>query len=351
MTTYVFDYDVSADEQGTRLDVLVAGLGIEALASRSAAVRLIESGRILVNGQPAAKKRIVLEGDAIHIEVPPRSGEQSFVEPDYSIPLDIRYEDEHIIVLSKQAGLVCHPARGHYTDTLVNALVAHCGLSNLAQVQGEDRPGIVHRLDRDTSGLMLAAKTDLAAARLQDGIRTRNIDRRYITLVHGSIAHDTGMIDAPIARHVTDRTRMAVSDALNAKGAITTFTVLERFEAGRFDDGYTLLECHLFTGRTHQIRVHMAYTHHPCVGDPLYGRAATAKARNRDAALKSEMGLDRQFLHSYRLAFEHPITNEPLSFKDVPSDDLLAVLEELEERSMGRTEYGKEMLATEMDAF
>ena len=130
MTTYVFDYDVSADEQGTRLDVLVAGLGIEALASRSAAVRLIESGRILVNGQPAAKKRIVLEGDAIHIEVPPRSGEQSFVEPDYSIPLDIRYEDEHIIVLSKQAGLVCHPARGHYTDTLVNALVAHCGLSN-----------------------------------------------------------------------------------------------------------------------------------------------------------------------------------------------------------------------------
>ena len=218
MTTYVFDYDVSADEQGMRLDVLVAGLGIEALASRSAAVRLIESGRILVNGQPAAKKRIVLEGDAIHIEVPPRSGEQSFVEPDYSIPLDIRYEDEHIIVLSKQAGLVCHPARGHYTDTLVNALVAHCGLSNLAQVQGEDRPGIVHRLDRDTSGLMLAAKTDLAAARLQDGIRTRNIDRRYITLVHGSIAHDTGMIDAPIARHVTDRTRMAVSDALNAKG-------------------------------------------------------------------------------------------------------------------------------------
>lgn len=342
--TEILDHEVVSSEQGKRLDVLVAGLGIEALASRSAAVRLIESGRILVNGRPATKKRIVLEGDIVHIEIPPRSGESGVISPDYSIPLDIRYEDEHLIVLSKQAGLVCHPARGHYDDTLVNALVAHCGLGNLAQVQGEDRPGIVHRLDRDTSGLMLAAKTDLAAARLQDGIRTRNIDRRYITLVHGSMGHDTGMIDAPIARHVTDRTRMAVSDSPSAKGAITTFSVLERFDAGRFDDGYTLLECHLFTGRTHQIRVHMAYTHHPCVGDPLYGRVATAKARNRDAALKSEMGLERQFLHSYRLSFEHPITGEELSFRDAPAEDLNEVLDELRERSMGRTEYGEEML-------
>jgi 23S rRNA pseudouridine1911/1915/1917 synthase len=344
MMTDIFDHDVTTDEQGARLDVFVAGLGIEQLASRAAAVRLIDSGRILVNGQPTTKKRIVVAGDMVHIEIPPRSAGQGVIVPDYTIPLDIRFEDEHLIVLSKQAGLVCHPARGHYDDTLVNALVAYCGLDNLAQVQGEDRPGIVHRLDRDTSGLMLAAKTDLAAARLQDGIRTRNIDRRYITLVHGSIAHDTGMIDAPIARHVTDRTRMTVSDSLKAKGAITTFTVLERFEAGRFDDGYTLLECHLFTGRTHQIRVHMAYTQHPVVGDPLYGRAATAKPRNRDAALKSEMGLDRQFLHSWRLQFEHPITDEELSFVDMPSEDLMTILDGLADRSAGRTEYGREVL-------
>lgn len=341
--TDVFEHAVSADEQGARLDAFVAGLGIDELASRSAAVRLIESGRIVVNGQPTTKKRIVVAGDRVHIEIPPRSGAGASVEPDYSIPLDIRYEDEHLIVLSKQPGLVCHPARGHYDDTLVNALVAHCGIGNLAQVQGEDRPGIVHRLDRDTSGLMLAAKTDLAAARLQDGIRARNVDRRYLTLVHGNVAHDTGMIDAPIARHVTDRTRMAVSDAPSAKGAITTFEVLERFEPGRFDDGYALLECHLFTGRTHQIRVHMAYTHHPVVGDPLYGRAASAKARNRSAAERSEMGLERQFLHSWRLSFEHPITGEELSFTDMPPEDLAAILDELAPRSEGRTDYGNEL--------
>lgn len=342
--TEVHDHVVTPAEQGQRLDVLVANLGLEGVVSRSSVVRLIESGRILVNGAPATKKRLVLAGDELHIEVPPRSAAASVVAPNYAIPLDIRYEDEQLIVLSKQAGLVCHPARGHYDDTLANALVAHCGEGNLAHVQGEDRPGIVHRLDADTSGLMLAAKTDLAAAALQDGIRTRNIDRRYITLVQGNIAHDTAKVDAPIARNVADRTRMAVSDDFGAKGAITTFSVLERFEAGRFDDGYTLLECHLFTGRTHQIRVHMAYIKHPVVGDPLYGRAANAKARNRDMARKSELSLDRQFLHSYRLRFTHPVTDEEMSFADDPADDLRAVLEGLEERSMGRTEYGREVL-------
>lgn len=342
--TDVFVHKVDRSEQGMRLDAFVAALGIDALASRSAAVRLIESGRITVNGQPATKKRLVLEDDEVRLEIPPRSGEGPQLAPDYSIPLDIRYEDEHLIVLSKQPGLVCHPARGHYDGTLVNALVAHCGMSSLAQVQGEDRPGIVHRLDRDTSGLMLAAKTDLAAARLQDGIRLRSIDRRYLTLVHGCIAHDTGMIDAPIARHVTDRTRMAVSDAPGAKAAITTLTVLERFDAGRFDDGYSLVECHLYTGRTHQIRVHMAYTRHQVVGDPLYGKAATAKARNRDQALRAEMGLSRQFLHSWRLAFEHPVTGEELSFNDHLPDDLQEVIDALQDRSLGRTEAGLELL-------
>lgn len=340
----VYEHTVTAEEQGTRLDTLVGNLGIDGV-SRSAAVRLIESGRILVNGGQATKKRLVLEGDELHIEVPPRSAGPTDLEPNYDIPLDVRYEDDQLIVLSKQAGLVCHPARGHYGDTLANALVAHCGLSNLAQVQGEDRPGIVHRLDADTSGLMLAAKTDLAAAELQDGIRTRNIDRRYLALVHGNIAPDTAKVDAPIARNVTDRTRMYVSDDENAKSAITTMSVLERFEAGRFDEGYTLLECHLFTGRTHQIRVHMAYIHHPVVGDALYGRAANAKARNRELAQRSELGLARQFLHSYRLSFIHPVTHEEMSFIDRLPEDLAEALSQLSDRSMGRTEYGEEMLA------
>ena len=322
-----FTHIVTAQQQGQRLDALVASLDIEGLASRSAAVRLIESGRILVNGAASTKKRLVLEGDELSIEVPARSGEPATIVPAYNIPLDIRYEDEHIIVLSKQPGLV-----------------SHCGTGNLAEVQGEDRPGIVHRLDRDTSGLMLAAKTDLAAARLQDDIRLRTVDRRYCTLVHGNIARDTGMVDAPIGRDERDRTRMAVSANPLARSSITTFTVLERFEAGRQDDGYTLMECKLYTGRTHQIRVHMSYTGHPVVGDPVYGRAANVKARNRDAAQRMELGLGRQFLHSYRLSFEHPISGELLSFEDELPWDLCAVLDQLAERSEGRTDYGVQQL-------
>ena len=324
-----YSHTVTSGEQGSRLDTLVASLDIEGVPSRSAAVRLIESGRVLVNGGSATKKRIVVCGDELYVEVPARSGGPSAIAPNFEIPLDIRFEDDHLIVLSKQAGLVCHPARGHADDTLANALVAHCGSGGLAYVQGEDRPGIVHRLDADTSGLMLAAKTDVAAAALQDSIRARSVDRRYLALVHGEIVPDTAKVDAPIARNPADRLRMTVSDSPVAKGAITTFEVVERFEAGPRDDGYTLVECHLYTGRTHQIRVHMAYIHHPVVGDALYGRAATAKARNRDAARRSELGLDRQFLHSFKLAFTHPVTGEEMRFEDELPDDLADVLEAL----------------------
>ena len=327
-----------------RLDALLASLGFEGIASRSAAVRLIESALVLVNGQATAKKRIVVAGDLLSIEVPPRTGAPSVIEPAPDIPLDIRFEDRHLIVLSKQAGLVVHPARGHYGDTLANALVAHCGVENLGHVQGEDRPGIVHRLDMDTSGLMLAGKTDVAAARLQDGIRRRVIDRRYLTLVHGNIGPDLAKIDAPLARHNSERVRMTVSDDANAKDAITTFRVLERFEAGRVDSGYSLLECHLFTGRTHQIRAHMSYIKHPVVGDPLYGRAASAKAKHREAAIRSELGLERQFLHSWRLSFDHPITGEKMSFQDKIPFDLEAVLDSIADRSLGRTPAGQELL-------
>ena len=247
------------------------------------------------------------------------------------VNIDIRYEDEDLIVLSKQRGLVCHPSQGHVDRTLANALLWHCGPEHLGTMQGTDRPGIVHRLDMDTTGLMLAAKNDHTQALLQEAIRMRAVDRRYVTLVHGNIAPDTGLIDAPIARHAKDRLRMAVSEDPSARPSLTTFTVLQRFEAGRKDDGYTLLECKLYTGRTHQIRVHMSYIGHPVVGDPLYGRGT----------LQQNLDLDRQFLHSWSLAFEHPTTGEQLRFKDVITWELDEALVGLGSRESELTAQGK----------
>ncbi len=316
----------SADE-GTRLDALLAAKGF--YPSRSSAVRAIEEGRVLVGGRTVAKKQVVSAGDAIVYE-PEEVRPEAPVGPE-NIPLDIRYEDEDMIVLSKQAGLVCHPSIDHRSGTLVNALIHHCGYDHLCNVQGEDdRLGIVHRLDGDTSGLMLAAKSDEAGARLMEAIRLRSVDRHYLALVHGVMVHDTGMIDAPIARDASERTRMAVRKAPSAREAITTFEVLERFEAGPHDNGYSLLDCKLFTGRTHQIRVHMQYTEHPIVGDPMYDARAP---RAEGAAL----GLKRQFLHSYRLAFEHPMSGRALSFVDELPDDLEEALGRIASRSLGPT--------------
>ncbi|MEE0346261.1 MAG: RluA family pseudouridine synthase [Adlercreutzia sp.] len=235
-------------------------------------------------------------------------------------------------------GLVCHPSVDHAHGTLVNALIWHCGEENLCNVQGEeaDRLGIVHRLDRDTSGLMLAAKTDEAGRELMAQIQDRAVDRHYIALVHGIMAHDTGMIDAPIARSADERCRMAVRDVPSAREAITTFRVLERFEAGPKDDGYSLIECKLFTGRTHQIRVHMQYTRHPIVGDPVYNAHGPRDAR-------AQLGLRRQFLHSYSIAFEHPTTGEPMAFADNLPRDLQEALDSLAARSLGKTEAGREV--------
>jgi 23S rRNA pseudouridine1911/1915/1917 synthase len=325
--TEYFEHVVTAAEEGMRLDVLVGSLGI--LASRSAGARLIDDGYIRVNGAEASKKHLARAGERIEVEVP--AYDRGDLVPE-DIPLDIRFEDEHMIVLSKQAGLVVHPAHGHWSGTLVHALLAHS--DDLGSLQGEDRPGIVHRLDKDTTGLMMVAKSDEAQVLLQEGIKVRAIDRRYLTLVHGYIAPDSGLIDAPLARDPRDRMRMAVSDRLDAKQAVTTFRVLERFEAGVHDDGFTLVECKLYTGRTHQIRVHMAYTKHPCVGDQLYG------ARKP----KADLGLTRQFLHSYRLTFEHPITGEELAFVDPLPEDLAEAFASIQEYSMGRTEVGEEIL-------
>ena len=319
---------VEEQQAGQRLDSVLATW--PELVSRSAATRLIEAGQVTVGDQVATKNYRVAPGDLIcaALEAHAPFGPDFTLTPE-PIPIDIRYEDDDLIVLSKPAGLVVHPAQGNWTGTLANALAWH--FDELGQMQGAERPGIVHRLDKDTSGLMLAAKRDEAQIALQDAIRQRTVDRRYLCLVHGWINQDTGLIDAPLARDGRDPYKRAISDHPSAKSAVTTFTVLERFEAGRFDDGYTLVECKLFTGRTHQIRVHMAYIGHPVVGDPVYGRRA----------VRANRGLQRQFLHSYSLAFTHPVTGAALAFTDALPADLQSLIDELKPLSAGRTAEGE----------
>ena len=333
-------YMTTADDAGMRLDALLGQRG--AYASRSAAAKAIEEGRVLLAGKAVSKKQTVEAGQAIVYEVDeeivptPLSGEP--------IPLDIRYEDDDVIVLSKQAGLVCHPSDDHADGTLVNALIYHCGAEHLCNVQGElDRLGIVHRLDMDTTGLMLAAKSDAAGEALMQAIQDRTVDRHYLALVHGVIAPDTGMVDAPIARHAKDRTRMAIRDCDSAREAITTFRVLERYDAGPRDNGYTLIDCKLFTGRTHQIRVHMEYTGHPLVGDPLY-------VAHRPKAESANLGLRRQFLHSFRLRFDHPTTLESIELFDNLPRDLAETLDTLRERGFETTDAGREVRSLLADA-
>ena len=289
-------YIVKPEDAGQRIDAVLAGHGL--YPSRSAAARAVEAGAVFVNGATVAKKHALAAGDTVvyELEEPPAAGPVRA----QNIPLDVRYEDDDLLVISKQAGLVCHPSIDHADGTLVNALVHHCGADHLCNVQGEDdRPGIVHRLDRDTTGLMLAAKNDATGLALMADIHDRAVDRRYLALVHGVIPHDTGMIDAPIARAVNERTRMAVRECPSARDALTTFRVLERFEHGPRDNGYTLIDCKLFTGRTHQIRVHMQYTRHPLVGDPVYNAGGPKDA-------DANFNLDWQFLHSFQVRFTQP---------------------------------------------
>lgn len=321
---------VGPDYDGMRLDAFLAS--DEKTPSRSACARLVEDGAVTINATLAtSKSERVMLGDRIQVLLPEVEQAAGALRPNYDIVLDIRFEDDYLLVLSKQAGLVCHPSPGHTDDTLANALLAHCGADHVGLLQGEDRPGIVHRLDMDTSGLMLAAKDDNTQQALQDLIRLRTLDRRYITLVHGNLAADEGTITTGIARSKRDRLRMTVTDNPLAREAITTFRVLERFDAGRFDEGFTLVECHLYTGRTHQIRVHMRHAAHPCVGDQLYGRGNE----------RADHGLRRQFLHSWRISFDHPVTGEAISCRDALPADLLAILKEIAPASMGRTEAGQ----------
>jgi 23S rRNA pseudouridine1911/1915/1917 synthase len=326
-----------ATDAGKRLDVVV---GERALyKSRSAAAVAIEAGRVLVGGNISSKKYKVAEGDAVVCELDDEVA-MSPLSPE-PIPLDVRYEDDDMLVICKPAGMLTHPTPEHRSGTLVNALMSHCGTDNLCNVQADvdaDRLGIVHRLDADTSGLMLAAKTDEAGKALMDAIAVKEVDRRYIALVHGRIAPDSGMVDAPITRKPNDRTHMAVADTPSARDAITTFKVLARFESGAHDMGYTLVECKLYTGRTHQIRVHMQYIKHPVVGDPAYTAHAPRDSR-------AQLGLERQFLHSYKLALSHPITGKPLEFEDHLARDLQSVLDKLCTREYTTTHEGNDWFA------
>jgi 23S rRNA pseudouridine1911/1915/1917 synthase len=309
----VTEHKVTDIQNGIRLDKILSEF--DEFSSRSKASKYISDGKVFLDGRKVAKNATVKTGQIISFETPSAASaapqSQDFLKPT-PISLDIRYEDNDIIVLSKQIGLVCHPGEGYVNNTLVNALIYHCGIENLASSQGADRPGIIHRLDRDTSGFMLAAKSERAAQKLQQDIRERLVERHYLTLVHGIIAPDTGLIDVPIARDPKERTKMKAIDTANSRQSITTFEVLQRFSEDDCGCDYTLLDCKLHTGRTHQIRVHFEYIAHPVVGEQAYGVRT----------FEQNLGLNRQFLHSYKLSFTHPVTLENMHFEELVPDGL-----------------------------
>jgi 23S rRNA pseudouridine1911/1915/1917 synthase len=303
-------------EAGERLDrVLVERLP---QLTRSAVQRLIDEGHATVDGHPVKHGHKLRPGEQIQVVIPPARPTEIAPEP---IPLDIVFEDADLIVINKPKGLVVHPAPGHAGGTLVNAVLAHAA-DDLSGIGGEERPGIVHRLDRDTSGLMLVAKTDLAHESLQRQIGAHTVERRYLAVVRGTPKFTRAEVDAHIGRHPVDRKRMAVLPSTAQpppRPALTELQVLDRFP------GFALLEARLQTGRTHQIRVHCLYIGHPVVGDPVYG------PRLRDPHIPPAVrtaieALNGQALHAYRLAFDHPRTGERLAFTAPPPADTQRVL-------------------------
>lgn len=275
--------------------------------SRSQIQLWIEHGDITVNGAAVKTNHKVAAGDVIALSMPDAEPVEITSE---DIPLDVYYEDSDVIVVNKARGMVVHPAPGHSTGTLVNALMYHC--KDLSGINGELRPGIVHRIDKDTSGLLMTAKNDKAHASLAAQLKEHSVTRKYFALVHGNVSHDQGTVDAPIGRDPHDRKMYTVINR-NSKQAVTHFQVVERF------GDYTLLELKLETGRTHQIRVHMKFIGHPLVGDPLYGRSKGIK-------------LDGQALHAAVLGFIHPSTEQYMEFTAPIPDDMEHVLHALRNR-------------------
>ncbi|MGN1433860.1 MAG: RluA family pseudouridine synthase [Ruminococcus sp.] len=283
------EHRLICNESGIRLDkfISVADVGL----SRSAAVNLIENSGVTVNENQVDKKYRLSAGDVVVLQIPDPVPYEAKAE---NIPLDIVYEDDYLLVINKPKGMVVHPAAGNYERTLVNALLYHCG-DSLSGINGVLRPGIVHRIDKDTSGLLIVAKNDFAHAHLAEQIKDHSFTREYEAVVFGNLKDDEGTVDAPIGRNPNDRKKMCVT-AKNSKNAVTHYSVIRRYK------GYTHIKCKLETGRTHQIRVHMAYLGHPVAGDTVYG------VKNEKVSFAG------QCLHARKIGFIHPKTEEYLEF-------------------------------------
>ena len=294
------------DRADERVDACIARLAPE--VSRSAAQRLCEDGQVLLNGAPAKKNARVAPGDVLELTLPEPQPTQAQAE---DIPLDVAYEDADVIVINKPKGLVVHPAAGHWEGTLVNALLHHCR-DSLSGVGGALRPGIVHRIDKDTSGLLIVAKNDFAHQKLAAQLQDHTLARTYVCIVCGKLREDAGTVNAPIARDKNDRKKMAVRP--DGKPAVTHWQVLARYP------GYTYVQCKLETGRTHQIRVHMASLGHPILGDTVYGHK------------KPELGQTTQCLHAKELTFRHPRTDEPVTVTCPLPEEFERVLQVLEHK-------------------
>ncbi|MBQ1838064.1 MAG: RluA family pseudouridine synthase [Ruminococcus sp.] len=288
------EHELVCAESAVRLDKFLAASDIG--ISRSMAVTLIESGRVSVNEKPCDKKQKLSVGDRVAVTVPDPVPYEAKAE---NIPLEIVYEDSDLLVVNKPKGMVVHPAAGNYEGTLVNALLWHCG-DSLSGINGVLRPGIVHRIDKDTSGLLIVAKNDASHTALAAQIKAHSFTREYEAVVFGTVKDDRGTVDAPIGRHPVDRKRMCITPK-NSKNAVTHYEVIARYK------GYTHIRCVLETGRTHQIRVHMASLGHPVAGDPVYG-------------VKNErVGFPGQCLHARKIGFIHPSTGAYLEFQsDLP---------------------------------
>lgn len=292
----LLEWTAEAEQAGERVDKFVTDMIDEQSVSRTQVQEWIKAGAVLVDGKVAKANLKIVEGNHVVLQIP--EPEEAAIVPE-NIPLEVIYEDSDLIVINKKRGMVVHPAPGHSSGTLVNALMYHC--KDLSGINGMIRPGIVHRIDKDTTGLLMAAKNDLAHISLAEQLKEHSVTRKYIALVHGNLPHDQGTIDAPIGRDLNDRKLFTVTER-NSRHAVTHFHVLERL------GDYTLVELQLETGRTHQIRVHMKYIGHPLAGDPVYGR-------NKTVALKG------QALHAARLGFTHPRSGERLEFElPLPAD-------------------------------